>query len=742
MKKEDFFELMFREIKQGNMAFFAGAGVSFSSGIPTVPMILEKLMQVLEATDEEKAALFDSALPFELFMECVFFFSDSGRLYGLFKNKKPNRNHYLMSSVCSKYAGGGCIITTNFDTLIEDSFSDTDLFETKTSYTNNDSLNKSIIYKIHGCISDTEALGITLKAVASTTSLQNKKQILEELFINGSHEYVLVWGYSCSDVFDISPLIEKLPVKKTIILIQHEFDNTTFNCRQIGEENIKNPFKHCTGFKVAINTDYLVSEIERRLELHLPGNPDFINNWDSEIEQWGKQPVLSKGQKQTIIGSLMKLTGNYHLSVNALDKAASSFKIDNNIPGYYNCLQNLGQSYLYLNDLENARKCLEASLQFFDTPVYAKQFSSTLNDIGGIYKAMKEFETALQYFQRALEIAVQYQINEHIGNRLGNIAGIYFETGELERSRDITLKALKTARIDGDKQLESNMLSLLAYINESEDQKQSASENSMEAATIASHIGNEKLALYRVLQRAEHLARSENYHEAIQLLNSVYLDKISIDEKIMVLSKIAHQYGNLKESGLMRDALNKLLEYVEGYEISDESKGLIAGNQAKLAYISNDFNEAIRLHAIEYSLLAEKGSEYEMICLLNLSHCYQKLANKTKRKEMLEAAEYIAIKRGNLTFLKDIYRYLGDYYNEITDDEVALDYFVKSLKIHNQIRDENIDNILNCIAKTMCNLNRFDQAIKYWQIALEIATAKRHNALATELISHLQAFKN
>ena len=115
------------------------------------------------------------------------------------------------------------LCTTNFDDLLERALkkegwesdkdyllvSDLNSLET----VNWDSRAPKVI-KIHGSIYNKKGMAITLRQVASHQIFEPRKKAIEYLFDKGQHSHVLVVGYSCSDLFDISPQIESLPSKK------------------------------------------------------------------------------------------------------------------------------------------------------------------------------------------------------------------------------------------------------------------------------------------------------------------------------------------------------------------------------------------------------------------------------------------------------------------------------------------------------------------------------------------------
>jgi NAD-dependent SIR2 family protein deacetylase len=220
-------------LRSGELAIFCGAGISKNSGLPLAnelkQSILEKLLIDKKGMDE----VMNSNLPFEAFMESLSENSDITKILKIFREGNPNRNHILIA----KLANNGslkAILTTNFDLLIEKAFKKEGLQENvdfKRYYNeehfaqiDSDELTDKIgIFKIHGSADDMDSIRTTLKVVASKVLSDRRMRPIKYLFSSGKHKKVLILGYSCSDVFDITPQIQSIVAnQKEIIFIEHD----------------------------------------------------------------------------------------------------------------------------------------------------------------------------------------------------------------------------------------------------------------------------------------------------------------------------------------------------------------------------------------------------------------------------------------------------------------------------------------------------------------------------------------
>ena len=200
--------------KEKELAVFCGAGISFNSGMPLVNDLKQYILEKLNANDEDIKEIIDSNLPFEGFMEI---FSENfgiSKILDIFKDGEPNTNHLLIAKL-AKRGYLKTIFTTNFDLLIEKALEkeglergkdfNTYCNEEQFSEANYDNLDKICIFKIHGSVDHENSIRTTLKMVARKTLSNKRMNAIRYLFSTGNHEKVLIFGYSCSDEFDITP---------------------------------------------------------------------------------------------------------------------------------------------------------------------------------------------------------------------------------------------------------------------------------------------------------------------------------------------------------------------------------------------------------------------------------------------------------------------------------------------------------------------------------------------------------
>ncbi|HTD42306.1 MAG TPA: SIR2 family protein, partial [Mucilaginibacter sp.] len=197
---------------------FCGAGISANSGVPLAIPFLSKILDGFRITKKDKVKLIfrDNrlAMPFELFFDVFLKNPADYALLDVFKIGGPNTNHLFIAE-CA--LSGKCdeVYTTNFDTHIETAFK---LKHQKLKgYAREDQFQAAIadiqspkLIKLHGSIDDVSSIRTTLSSIAKRSLSDERKTIIDHLFLRAEHTRMLILGYSCSDYFDIVDRIENI----------------------------------------------------------------------------------------------------------------------------------------------------------------------------------------------------------------------------------------------------------------------------------------------------------------------------------------------------------------------------------------------------------------------------------------------------------------------------------------------------------------------------------------------------
>lgn len=487
---------------------FCGAGISFNSDIPLATNVLRLVLQNFDVSEKNIDLILNSNLPFESFFESIAQNTSIETLLSIFENKLPNTNHFLLAKL-AKNGYLKVICTTNFDLLIENAlqlegveylvhineidFDEIDL---------ND--NKIHVIKIHGSIEDKKSIAITLEQVSNKNLSLQREKIIQNIFLTGKHKSVLILGYSCSDVFDISPSIEiNSNNEKSIFFIEHRsnpFDKNhkSFIVEKIDIKTKKNPFKKYTkGTRVYIDTDSLIEQLWTSCltdDIYpLPTKKsDFlldkvITFWISEFTT--KQSVALKF---AIVASIFEKISEFKLSLNYMFTALEIAKEDRNIW--------LQGNYLSI--------------------------------IGALYNSLGLNKDAIIYQKRALQIAKKTKDFNNIQRQYGNLAASYGYLNNYSNAKKNYLKAYKFAREENDFNAMAAWLYSLGIESNIQRKFNDAIDYLNKSLSILEEIGDKRREMYAIAELGDVYNSIEKFDDAIKLLKVGYDIATDLRDKV------------------------------------------------------------------------------------------------------------------------------------------------------------------------------------------------------------------
>ncbi len=220
--------------KPNDVVFLCGAGISLDAptSLPTVNTFIFNILKecgISNATIDKVYEVMDEAnYRFESLIDEIRKSSDPTLLLTkLFNSSSFNKIHHFLSLMLKS---GASIITTNFDNCIENacSYEDYDFKNNRFVYNGEDLADNTmplsnVLVKIHGSHPIKEEakgeLVITISALAKTEKAFKMFPNWRECFLNLlSKKTLVVMGYSCSDDFDIVPLLAQSNPKSVIWL--------------------------------------------------------------------------------------------------------------------------------------------------------------------------------------------------------------------------------------------------------------------------------------------------------------------------------------------------------------------------------------------------------------------------------------------------------------------------------------------------------------------------------------------
>ncbi len=138
----------------------------------------------------------------------------------------------------------------------------------------------------------------------------------------------------------------------------------------------------------------------------------------------------------------------------------------------YNSLGNIHFKLGHFNEaLDNFKRSLELST---GTLAHKQNTANALNNIGEIYRQLKNYKEARRYYFDALAVEKEIQDNQGIGIVHLNIGSIYFEEGNYTEAKKYCLKSLEIAKSIDDLVGEEEAQMILSDIFEKTGDKKTA----------------------------------------------------------------------------------------------------------------------------------------------------------------------------------------------------------------------------------------------------------------------------
>jgi len=420
-------------IKNGELIVFLGAGISKNSGLPLAHDLETHILKNFGLPIEDINRIIESNFPFEAFIGNILRNTDISPILKIFEKGQPNINHIFIARL-AKAGMIKTIVTTNFDLLLENALINEGLKENENfpifftdehyANVNYENINdKLTIFKIHGSIIEDNSIRTILNELAQCRGSDYFNKLLKFIYSEGKHHKVLILGYSCSDEFDISPIINKITEEwKNVIIVNHISD-IIYKIESIKDKGKKNPFRLFPGIRVYTNSDDFVKNLWSALEEHLGVYRFFLNPdlWRSEIDIWTEE------QKKN----------NIH--------------------------------YQIVGDVFSSISLWEKSIEYYEKALGGAEINEHNNDIfsklGIAYFGSGEFEKSAIYHEKTLKFILQYRRPDLECVGYFNLGGIYLGLGDFKKAIDYCEKAHDLSLISGNKGLKSGINTNLGIAN-------------------------------------------------------------------------------------------------------------------------------------------------------------------------------------------------------------------------------------------------------------------------------------
>jgi tetratricopeptide (TPR) repeat protein len=606
---------------QQKPVLFIGAGVSFNSGIPTVYPLKKEILKgfnILDDSEIDEIASMD--IPFESFMSSLQSDCRSiSTLYRIYQLGKPNLNHYLVAHL-ALLGQVKIVITTNFDTLIEQAFikignTNFKVYITQKQIKNLDFNYKgTTIIKIHGCVSSKSTIATTLKRVSGFNSFDYRKKVIQHIFCGTNQHRILSMGYSFSDAFDISPAIEHCLNKDTqVYILDHTpKENLVHRNDVLQEHHPIKKFKYSK--KINTNIDALVTHVwsifinQNYTASEIDNNKTNLSNEINEIvKKW-----VDEVQREYSVSAFHSMIAGLYIKVANYPKAKYHFK---------KAISIAKENYVF----ENVLHFTTGLVMVLDNEGNYNEVIEMTQEMNTLIKKMSEGDEYMFY---------QMVFLEYQGKALQSILAF-------KKAQNALLRAFDISQTLKDKNHEVFCTTLIATNMYSLGQFSEAIKWYKKAEVKYLRVGDITGLSFNHSELAKLYEEKSDYSNALEYLNK----SLAISKKINNKSNIAI---DLTDMGRVKMLDKKLFE------------------------AEADFHSALNIFSEIEDVLGEA------ICINNYAFLKREMGLLEEAIEMHKQAIKIFLKFKYSPSLRLAYESLGEVYTEIKNTKQALNYLNKA----------------------------------------------------------------
>lgn len=283
-------------IRKGDVVLFIGAGFSIKAGAPSGRDLCDALYKALPSHIQEERSL-KTEYTLQNISETYKTHYGRGALISLLQkafNFEPKDTSDQAQLACIPQFKH--IITTNYDSLIEDAYTgNCNLVVTNSDLSNIDS-RKPTIYKVHGDFSHPDNIVITKNDYIRLYAQQQENLLWDSIRVEFSRHNVLFIGYSISDQ-NIQMLIEYVKkqmgnsAKRLFVLTPEVEDTALLQLKALGAEHIEGKAEDLFKELIPALKNHIVEDYEAK--------NTSVDDCDHFLREYDLQAGFELGGKNT-----------------------------------------------------------------------------------------------------------------------------------------------------------------------------------------------------------------------------------------------------------------------------------------------------------------------------------------------------------------------------------------------------------------------------------------------------------
>ncbi|MEJ6479948.1 tetratricopeptide repeat protein [Nostoc punctiforme UO1] len=378
------------------------------------------------------------------------------------------------------------------------------------------------------------------------------------------------------------------------------------------------------------------------------------------------------------------------------------------------------------------QKQFQAALEAFEKALaIAKELDDKrgegimLHNIGLVYQDWEQNVKALEYYQQALMIVKELEDKPGIGSTLNNIGGIYQSLGQNAKALEYYQQALAIARELDYKPGVSSTLKSIGLVYQSLGEYPKALEYYQQALVIVTELDDKTGQSNTLYNIGEIYFTQGKYPKALEYYQQVLEILKELDDKLgqgTTLNNIGGIYQSLGQYANALEYYHQALVIVKKLDDKPGEKRTL-NNIGGIYDNLGQYTKALDYYQQALAIVTKLGDTIDdQRTLNNIGGIYSTQGQYPKALEYYQQALVIIKKLDDRRGQGTTFNNIGLVYSRLGEYPKALDYYQQALAISKESGDKpGVESTLNNIGFVYYSLGEYAKALEYYQQALAIA---------------------
>ena len=379
-----------------------------------------------------------------------------------------------------------------------------------------------------------------------------------------------------------------------------------------------------------------------------------------------------------------------------------------------------GECLLTLGSPQQALAAFERALSFAKQPA---ERGTTLNDISQVYRAGGDYETALRYLERSLDIRRETGDKAGQGTTLNNMGSVAHARGDYETALRHLEQSLEISREIGDKEGEATTLNNMGNVAHVRGDNETALRYLEQSLEIRREIGDKAgdgAALNNISQiysdRGDNETALRYLEQSLEISREIG-DKAGEGATLSNMGSVAHARGD-NETALRY--FKQSLEIVR--QIGDKAgEGATLNNISQIYRARGDNETALRHLEQSLEIRREIGDKAgEGATLSNMGSAAYAQGNYESALRYFEEGHEIVREIGHKAAMITTLHNMAEIALQAGDGEKALSHWSEALSLAMETRNaEGIFNVAGTLGRVLAGTGQKDEGRRLLTLAVD-----------------------